>query len=93
MSGETLDPGLTYEAAEVARLLFHTSLRSFRRNRRKREREGFPRPISRYGKKVWSGAVLIAWRDRQDAAVTGHAAPGVIDFGAVLDSRARAGAR
>ena len=83
----TIDPNACYEAEEVALLLFRTTVRSFNRHRRQRAREGFPRPISNVGKKVWSGADLIAWRDR-DKAVTALPA-GVTDLGAHLAARAK----
>lgn len=81
-----IDPNATYDAAEVARLLFHVSLRTFNRNRRKLARKGFPAPVRDWGKKVWSGAALLAWRDREPP----KARQDVIDLTPILAERARA---
>ncbi len=87
---DAIDPNATYDAAQVARLLFHVTLRTLRRRRQRLSREGFPKPISRWGKKVWSGAALLAWRDRQ--LIEANAEPDVIDYSAVLAERAKAAA-
>lgn len=80
-------PNASYTAEQVARLLFHCSLRTFKRHKKRRVREGFPGPISQHGRQLWSGAALIAWRDRGQIAAASRTP--VIDFSALLASRAR----
>jgi hypothetical protein len=60
-----LDPAATYEAEEVALIVFHVSLRTFRRRLKKLRAEGFPDTISQWGTKVWSGQALISWQNRE----------------------------
>lgn len=59
-----IDPEALYAAPEVALLVFNTKVRTFYRRRKQREQEGFPPPISRWGRKMWSGQVLIDWINR-----------------------------
>lgn len=89
---KAIDPNETYDAAQVAALIFHTSLRSFMRHYKQRLREGFPAPISKYGRRQWAGANLIAWRDRQMPVCRIEIGKGgdVLDISGLLDSRARA---
>lgn len=85
---EILQPAASYTAAEVARILFRVSLRVFQRRRARLRREGFPRPVSSIGKAVWSGAALIAWRDRDASRQEGN--PNLIELSQRLAGRARA---
>lgn len=85
-----LDPNATYEAAEVALIVFHIATRTFRRRLQRLRAEGFPRPLSQWGTKVWSGQALIEWQNREQSA-TAHD-PRVVPFPALAE-RARMAAR
>ena len=67
-----LDPDATYEAAEVAMILFHISLRTFGRRLRNLRRNGFPPPLPGGGRKVWNGQALIDWKNRPPVAAAGN---------------------
>jgi hypothetical protein len=59
-----LDPAATYEAEEVALILFHIRPRTMARRMKKLRAEGFPAPVSRWGRKIWSGQALLDWQNR-----------------------------
>lgn len=82
-----LDPDATYEAAEVALIVFHIGVRTFRRRLARLRGEGFPGPISQWGRQVWSGQALLAWQNRDRS-------PGnVLPISSFLAQRARLAAR
>lgn len=83
-----LDPNATYEAEEVALVVFHVTARTFRRRLKKLAAEGFPHPVSRWGTKVWSGQALLAWQNRDRS--TGD---NIIPISSLLARRAQAAAR
>lgn len=83
-----LHPAATYEAAEVALIVFHVSARTFRRRLRKLRCEGFPPPVSQWGVKVWSGQALIDWQNRSPSAGSN-----ILPFRVTLAERARNAAR
>lgn len=83
-----LHPAATYEAAEVALIVFHVTARTFRRRLKKLRCEGFPAPVSQWGVKVWSGQALIDWQNRSPSL-----SPNVLPFGVPLAERARNAAR
>lgn len=62
-----LDPAATYEAAEVALIVFHIGVRTFRRRLARLRGEGFPGPISQWGRRVWSGQALLDWQLRDQS--------------------------
>lgn len=83
-----LDPHVTYEAAEVALIVFHVSARTFRRRLKKLRCEGFPPPVSQWGVKLWSGQALIDWQNRAPSAGSN-----ILPFAVTLADRARKAAR
>jgi hypothetical protein len=82
-----LDPNATYEAAEVALIVFHVGVRTFRRRLARLRGEGFPGPISHWGRQVWSGQALIAWQNR------GQLPDNVLPISTLLARNARQAAR
>lgn len=82
-----LDPHATYEAAEVALIVFHIGARTFRRRLARLRGEGFPGPISQWGRQVWSGQALIDWQVRPRSACN------VLPISNHLARRARLAAR
>jgi len=95
MSDRTkIEEGETYSSADVARIVFHKEGRNiewFYANKdRLMAKEGFPKPISRFGWPKWNGADLLAWLGR-DKSLSARAASGrnVVDFSEVLRQRTR----
>lgn len=84
-----LDPAATYEAAEVAQIVFHVSHRTLRRRMMKLRSEGFPRSVSQWGRRVWSGQDLIDWLARPKGVLPAN----VLPFGPRLAETARSAAR
>jgi hypothetical protein len=83
-----IEPGRTYGSTQVAGLVFGRSVEWFYANRaRLHAREGFPRPVSRYGWPRWSGQDLLTWMNRPKHG--GGGGPKVVDFSEVLRERAR----
>lgn len=67
---DVLEPAAIYDSAAVARLLFQHDVEWFYSYRKTTGRtERFPAPISGKGHPRWSGAALIAWRDRPGRGV------------------------
>lgn len=87
-----LDPLKNYDSAGVARELFDNDVTWLYRNKKKLKAEGFPKPISSVGHPRWSGAKLIAWRDRDqpDAALPPDPTGKVVDYSQLLAARAAA---
>lgn len=89
---ERLDPNRNYHAEDVARLVFAGLAvdRFYRRWRTLVRKEGFPPPISKYGRPVWNGARLKAWQERDQAPVPRPADSQrgeLVDYSAVLRER------
>lgn len=64
---EQILPDAFYTSAEIARIVFRTTVAWFYEHRADLERkDGFPRPINRVGQPRWRGADILAWsiRDR-----------------------------
>jgi hypothetical protein len=90
-----LDAAATYEAEEVALILFHIRPRTLARRMAKLRSEGFPCPISRWGKKIWSGQALLDWQNRPQKPAAQGAVVRFIGDGMAVKARiaARQGAR
>lgn len=65
------DTAKNYTQAEVARIMFGWTAGTFsQRKARMMREEGFPKPVSKFGRPRWAGARLNAWHDR-DATLQG----------------------
>lgn len=92
----SLDPHATYNAADVARLVFghggkNPAIWLYRHFAELTRRESFPMPVSCIGRPRWSGALLIAWMNRpQEARQAARAIAGanVVDATKRLQERA-----
>lgn len=88
----------TYSMADVARIVFHRTVKWFYQHHdRLRREDGFPQPISPIGQPRWSGAKLLAWCNRdhtQRPVSAGPPAPGLADLNVInLEDELRARGR
>lgn len=81
-----LDPGANYEAAEVA-LWLRLRPRTFSRNLARLRALGFPPPRLQWGRRVWSGAALLDWRDHPQETISGGG--NLVQLSPLLAARAR----